>query len=176
MGTPFIGEIRMFGGNFAPVGWAFCAGQSLRIAQNDALYSLIGTTYGGDGLTTFKLPDLQGRVPLHQGTNPATGTSYPLGQQAGTEQVTLTLAETPIHTHAASAQSANGTQAGPGNGVWATELDSNLKPFSVNQTPSGAMNPACLGTTGGSQPHDNVMPFLAINFIIALEGIYPQRP
>jgi microcystin-dependent protein len=175
VGTPFIGEIRMFGGNFAPVGWVFCAGQNLQIAQNDALYSLIGTTYGGDGQTTFKLPDLQGRVPVHQGTNPATGTPYPLGQQAGTEQVTLTLAETPIHTHAAQAQSANGTQAGPGNGVWATELDSNLKPFSVNQTPSGVMNSACLGTTGGSQPHDNVMPFLAINFIIALEGIYPSK-
>ena len=174
MGTPFIGEIRMFGGNFAPLGWALCAGQAIPIAQNDALYSLIGTTYGGDGVTTFNLPDLRGRVPVHQGTL-AGGASYTIGQQAGAEQVTLTLAQTPIHTHAAQAQSANGTQAGPGNGVWATELDSNLTPFSVNQTPSGVMNSACLGATGASQPHDNVMPYLAIYFIIALEGIYPSR-
>ena len=175
MGTPFIGEIRMFGGNFAPQGWAFCAGQTLPIAQNDALFSLIGTTYGGDGATTFNLPDLQGRIPVHPGTNPASGTPYAVGQKGGVEQLTLTLPQMPLHTHLAQAQSGNGTQAGPGNGLWATEQDSNLKPFSANQAPSEVMNSACLTAAGGSQPHANMMPFVAINFIIALEGIYPTR-
>ena len=175
MGTPYIGEIRMFGGNFAPQGWALCMGQTLSIAQNDVLFNLIGTTYGGDGVNTFNLPDLRGRIPIHQGTNPATGTPYQLGQVGGSEQVTLTLQQLPSHAHAAQAQSGNGTQAGPGNGVWATELDPNLKPFSTSQTPAGVMNPACVGPTGGSQPHEDRMPYLVINFIIALEGIYPSQ-
>lgn len=174
MADPFMGEIRMFGGTFAPVGWAFCAGQTLSIAQYEALFTLLGTTYGGDGVTTFNLPDLRGRIPLHQGTAPG-GSQRVMGEAGGAEQVAVTVAQMPAHTHAASAQSGNGTQAGPGNGVWARELDANLKPFSATQTPSGTMNAACVGAVGGSQPHENRMPFLAVNFIIALEGIYPSQ-
>jgi microcystin-dependent protein len=164
----------MFGGTFAPVGWAFCQGQALSIAQYPALFQLLGTTYGGDGVNTFNLPDLRGRIPLHQGAA-AGGSQHVLGETGGVEQVALTVAQMPAHNHAAQAQSGNGTQAGPGNGVWARELDANLKPFSVTQTPSGTMNAACVGSVGGGQPHENRMPFLAVNFIIALEGIFPSR-
>ena len=121
MGIPFIGEIRMFGGRLMTLGWAFCAGQTLQIAQNDALYSLIGTTYGGDGVTTFNLPDLQGRIPVQPGTDPAIGTPYAIGQKGGVEQVTLTLPQMPLHTHIAQAQSGNGAQSGPGNGTLSNE-------------------------------------------------------
>jgi microcystin-dependent protein len=165
----------MFGGNYAPAGWALCQGQVVSIAANQALFSLIGTTYGGDGVNTFNLPDLRGRVPVHQGANPTTHTPYPIGQAGGSEQVTLLSSQLPAHAHAAQAQSGNGTQAGPGNAVWATELDPNLRPFSTNASPSGVMNQACLAAAGNNQPHENRMPFLAINFIIAMEGIYPSR-
>jgi microcystin-dependent protein len=172
--TPYIGEIRMFGGNYAPLGWAVCQGQTLQIVSNQALFSLIGTTYGGDGVTTFNLPDLRGRAPMHQGTNQSTGTAYPLGKAGGSEQVALVSSQLPAHTHTAQAQSGPGTQAGPGNAVWATELDPNVRPFSANTSPSGVMNQACVSAAGNGQPHENRMPYLAVNFIIALEGIYPS--
>jgi microcystin-dependent protein len=170
MSNPFIGEIRMFGGNFAPRGWAFCNGQLLAIAQNDALFALIGTTYGGDGQTTFALPDLRGRIPVHAGQGPGLS-SYQLGQQAGTETVTLTQQQMPAHTHTAQAQSGAGNQAGPGGGVWASSAQNQ---FSANP-PNAAMNAAAIGSAGGSQPHENMAPYQVVSFIIALEGIFPSR-
>lgn len=170
MSQPYIGEIRMFGGNFAPAGWALCDGQLLPISQNNALFNLIGTTYGGDGQTTFGLPDLRGRMPIHQGTN-SSGNSYVIGQSGGAEQVTLTVLQIPTHSHPAAAQSGNGTQAVPDNGVWA---QSSLNQYSANNANSN-MNPASIGPTGGSQPHENRMPYLAVNFIISLFGIFPSQ-
>lgn len=173
MSQPYIGEIRMFGGNFAPLGWAFCDGQSLEISQNNVLFSVLGATYGGDGQTTFNLPDLRGRIPLHMGTNPSTGTTYTLGQKGGSEQVTLTLQQIPAHSHVPVAQgSPDGTANSPSGTVWAgvTAHD-----FYGAPATASTMNPAAIGTAGGSQPHDNMMPFLAVSFILSLYGIYPSQ-
>lgn len=170
MGTPYVGEIRMFGGNFAPAGWAFCEGQLLAISENETLFNLIGTTYGGDGQSTFALPDLRGRVPVHAGQG-AGLSSYVLAQSGGTEVVTLTVAQMPAHSHAALAQSASGVQTSPANGVWAA---STLSQFSANSS-NANMNPASLGAEGGSQPHDNMLPFLCVSFIISLFGIFPSQ-
>jgi microcystin-dependent protein len=169
MGQSFIGEIRMFGGNFAPAGWAFCSGQTMAIDQNTALYNLIGTTYGGDGVTTFNLPNLQSRVPIHAGTG-SDGITYPLGQSAGVEQVTLTGQQLPIHNHAPLGQSGVGGQ-GPGNGVWAASLANQIY---TDVAPAVNMNPAIILPSGGSQPHDNMMPFLVVSFIISLLGVFPS--
>ena len=165
MSSPFIGEIRMFAGNFPPVGWAFCNGALMDISQNDALFNLIGTTYGGDGQTTFALPDLQSRVPVH------VGPGFALGQQGGAETVTLTTSQIPAHSHVPLANSGPGAQSSPANGVWA---ESTLNQFS-SAAPSLAMAPAALGQSGGSQPHDNMVPFLAVNFILSLFGIFPSQ-
>jgi len=167
MSSPFIGEIRMFGGNFAPAGWAFCNGALMPIAENDALFQLIGTTYGGDGQTTFALPDLQSRIPIH------VGPGFVLAQTGGTETVTLSTNQIPAHSHVPQANSAPGTQTGPGNGIWASTSPS-LNQYS-NNAPSLNMDPAAIGQTGGSQPHDNMVPFLAINFILSLFGIFPSQ-
>lgn len=166
----YIGEIRMFGGNYAPEGWAFCNGQIISITQNEALYSLIGTTYGGDGQSTFSLPDLRGRIPLHQGQNPHTGTTYHTGQMAGTETATLSLGNVPSHTHGVRATSEDGTIPSPGDAFWAK----NVEQYSTNP-PDGTMSNEAISETGGSQPHENMMPFLIVSFIIALTGIYPSR-
>ncbi|GAC1354176.1 MAG: tail fiber protein [Herpetosiphon sp.] len=166
MSQPYIGEIRMCGFNFAPAGWAFCNGQLLQITEYDTLFNLIGTTYGGDGQTTFALPDLRGRVPLHLGTGRST---YIIGQNGGTETVTLMQQQMPNHTHPLQAQSADGDQANPAGTSWAA---SSLNQFS-DSPPDAPMNPASVGTAGGSQPHDNMLPFLSVNFIISLFGIYP---
>ncbi|HWI64813.1 MAG TPA: tail fiber protein [Symbiobacteriaceae bacterium] len=171
MSECFIGEIRMFGGNFAPVGWAFCDGQTLNIAQNDVLFALIGTTYGGDGQTTFKLPDLRGRIPIHRGQNPATGTTYNMGAPGGVESVVLGTNNLPAHTHQALGNSANGTADTPAQNVWA---GSALNQF-VASAPNATMNVALLSPVGNNQPHDNMMPFLTVNFIIATEGLWPQQ-
>jgi microcystin-dependent protein len=167
MSSPFIGEIRMFGGNFAPAGWAFCNGALMPIAENDALFTLIGTTYGGDGLTTFALPDLQSRVPIH------VGPGFAQGQTGGTETVTLTTNQIPSHSHVPTCNSAPGTQVGPGNGLWASTSPS-LNQYSTN-APTLIMDPAAIGQTGSNQPHDNMVPFLAINFILSLFGIFPSQ-
>lgn len=167
MSSPFTGEIRMFAGNFAPVGWALCQGQLMAIAENDALFTLLGTTYGGDGQTTFGLPDLRGRIPVHQGPG------FVLGQLAGTESVTLNISQLPSHNHPAQATSAAGTQLSPANGVWASGVSSN--PYSAANPPAASMSPSALAGTGGNQPHENLMPVLTINFIIALFGIFPSR-
>jgi microcystin-dependent protein len=165
MSSPFIGEIRMFGGNFAPVGWAFCDGALMAIDQNDALFNLIGTTYGGDGQTTFALPNRGSRVPVH------VGPGFALGQSGGTETVTLTTSQIPAHSHVPQGNSSVGTQSNPANGLWA---QSTLGQFS-SATPTLGMAPVALGSSGGSQPHDHMMPFLAVNFILSLFGIFPSQ-
>jgi microcystin-dependent protein len=170
MSDPFIGEIRMFGGNFAPAGWAFCNGQLMPISENDALFALIGTTYGGDGQQTFGLPDLQGRLPMHMGTGPGLSLRT-IGEQGGVESVTLTVNQIPIHSHAPLAVSGNGNQATRQNGVWAGVTTS----IYTSNPPNLPFNPNLGGNTGGSQPHENLMPFLAVSFIISLFGIFPTQ-
>ncbi|MGE5170200.1 MAG: phage tail protein [Rudaea sp.] len=167
MSQPFIGEIKLVGFSFAPVGYAACAGQLMAIAQNTALFSLLGTTYGGDGVTTFALPDLRGRAALHMGTLTGGGT-YSLGESGGAEQVTLTGAQLPSHTHAMLAQ-AGGTSASAASGAVPASGGPDLY-----ATSSGTSMPPT-GATGGNQPHDNMAPFLAMNFVIALVGIFPAR-
>jgi microcystin-dependent protein len=172
MGTPYIGEIRMFGGNFAPAGWMLCQGQQLPIAEYETLFALIGTTYGGDGQSTFDLPNLQSRVPIHMGTG--GGSSYTLGEMGGSEQVTLTLQQLPIHSHQALAAS-TGQVTSPANSVLAnaTSSQTGLHIYSTG-TATIPLNSSAISNEGGSQPHDNMQPFLCINFIISLFGIYPS--
>jgi microcystin-dependent protein len=168
---PYIGEIRMFGGNFAPMGWALCQGQLMPIDQNPALYQLIGTTYGGDGQTTFALPDLRSRVPVHMGQSAGTS-NYVLGQQTGVETVTLAANQIPQHSHNPPAcNSANGTSDNPAGNRWAGS------PTMLYLSGAGdsTMNAGAIGSTGGSQPHDNMLPFLVVNFIISLFGIFPSQ-
>lgn len=168
MSSPFVGEIRMFGGNFAPQGWAFCNGQLMSIAENDTLFNLIGTTYGGDGQQTFGLPDLQGRLPMHMGSGGGLSNRV-IGESGGVETVTLTVNQIPIHSHAPLAVSGSGNQSTPQNGVWAGAATS----IYTTNAPNIAFNPSLGGSAGGSQPHENLMPFLAVSFIISLFGIYP---
>lgn len=171
MGQPYVGEIRMFGGNFAPAGWAFCNGQLLPISENEVLFTLIGTTYGGDGQNTFALPDLRGRLPIHQGTGPGLS-SYVLGQSGGSEEITLTNGQIPTHTHALLGSSGAPTSSNPQGNVTAqpTTFD-----FYSSDPPTSTMNTSIVSSTGGSQPHDNMMPFLCVSFIISLYGIYPSQ-
>lgn len=168
MAQPFIGEIRMFAGNFAPAGWAFCDGQLLPISENDALFVLLGTTYGGDGQETFALPNLQSRVPLHCGTGPA-GSTYQLGESGGVEQVTLTTSQIPSHSHALLAADAPATATSPGGSLPAEAS----KRFYVAPSSLVAASPLAIAPSGGSQPHENVQPFLCVNFIISLFGVFP---
>jgi microcystin-dependent protein len=156
----------MFGGNFDPAGWAFCDGRLLPIAENETLFQVIGTTYGGDGQSTFGLPDLRGRVPVHQGA------STPVGEMSGSEQVTLNVQQLPQHTHPLVAVGIQGSDNAAGGNLPA--ISQNIKPY-INQAPGGALNPGMLGPAGGSQPHDNRQPYLAINFIISLYGLYPPQ-
>ena len=172
MSTPFIGEIRMFGGNFAPLGWAFCDGQLLSTAQNDALFILIGTTYGGDGVNTFALPDLRGRIPIHMGTG-AGLSQRTLGESSGTETVTLTINQLPAHDHQFIGTSSSASAASPASGVVAAP--SNIDLYRPTAIPASNMAPNALSQAGGSQPHDNTQSFQCISFIIALEGIYPTQ-
>ena len=162
----------MFAGNFAPNGWMFCEGQTLPISENDALFTLIGTTYGGDGQETFNLPNLASRVPIHMGTGP-DGVNYQLGEAAGTESVTLSVQQIPNHTHAFVASTANGTATNPGGSVLAASVSS-VQPLIVG-TGSDPMSGNSITPQGGSQPHNNMMPYLVLNFIIALQGIFPSR-
>jgi|SRR5262245_5366908 len=165
MSNPYIGEIRLVGFNFAPAGWALCDGSLLSIAQNDALFALLGTTYGGDGQTTFALPDLRSRVPMHQGNG------HTLGEVGGTESVTLTTNQMAAHGHVPQARNA-GAVTGPAGNVWANSAALQFAPPSAPLQP---MNAGAVGSTGGSQPHDNMLRFQAINFVIALEGIFPSQ-
>lgn len=169
MSEPFTGEIRMFGGNYAPRGWALCDGQLLAVSSNDALFSLLGTTYGGDGRSTFGLPDLRGRVPIHQGTGPNL-TNRKLGAQGGSERVALTATELPAHTHAMQASTSASNSADPTGSVLA-EASADIY---VAEAPDQVMA-SSISDNGSSQPHDNVMPFGTANYIIALDGVYPSR-
>ena len=171
MSNPYIGEIRLFAGNFAPVGFAFCNGQLLAISENSALFALIGTIYGGDGQTTFALPDLRGRLPMHQGTGPGLTTRV-IGQQFGTETVTLTTAQIPAHSHPVLCSSAP-SSAGPAGAFWAQTTG--VSGFGPSSSANTTMNAATITTSGGSQPHENLMPLLAVNFIISLFGVFPSR-
>ena len=162
----------MVGFNFAPVGWALCNGQLLSIAQNNALFALLGTTYGGNGTSTFGLPNLQGRVPVHQGNNGFA--SYVLGQLSGTENVTLLSNNMPIHNHLVNCNSAGGNQATPGGGLLAVESTGTSSDYTTAAADS-TMNPAMIGNAGGNVPFSIVQPYLCVNFIIALTGIFPSR-
>jgi microcystin-dependent protein len=174
--SPFVGEIHMFAGNFAPTGYAFCNGQVLPISQNTALFSLLGTTYGGNGVSTFALPDLRGRTPLNFGQGPGL-TPYSEGETGGAESVTLTQSLVPPHTHNVSVSNAAGTTANPQNATWAAgSAGSRQFATPANAGATVPMAATMLGAVGGSGPHNNMQPSLAINFIIALQGVFPSRP
>lgn len=173
MSEPFIAEIRMFGGNYAPRGNAFCNGQVIAIAQNTALFSLLGTTYGGNGQTTFALPDLRGRMPIGTGQGPGLSPIV-LGEVGGIENVTLLSTEMPAHTHVPQGASTGGTTPNPSNAVWSASVGGRTPPpLYTGAANLQTMDPA--GIAGGSQPHSNMQPYLAISFIIALQGIFPAR-
>ncbi len=172
MSEPFVGEIRMFAGNFAPRGWAFCDGQLLAVSQNDALFSLFGTIYGGDGRTTFGLPDMRGRLPVHAGQGPGLSPRR-LGSKSGEEKVTLTVNHLPSHTHPLRGSTDNGLDSNPqGNHLAASTA---LQPYSETEVQDVDMAGTAVTHTGGSQSHTNLMPFLCVSFIVALFGIYPSR-
>lgn len=173
MSEPFIGQIMAVGFNFAPRGWAMCDGQLLPISQNDALYALIGTTYGGDGVTTFALPDLRSRIAIHQGQGPGL-TNRPIGQASGTETVTLTSNQMPSHTHPVSATAVNADKPTPANNIWATEPTTGTFFYGAGPTDS-TMSPQTISTAGGNQPHDNLMPYLTMTYVISLFGIFPSQ-
>jgi microcystin-dependent protein len=172
MSNPFIGEIRMFGGTFAPAGWAMCQGQLMAISQNDALFTLIGTTYGGDGQETFGIPDLQGRAPVHMGQGPGISQNYQIGEKAGVESVTLTTNQIPIHNHAVVTSTALANSADPTNQIYAqsTQILVYTQDVATKFFAPTSMQPA-----GGSQPHDNMQPFLVITFILSLFGVFPSQ-
>ena len=171
MSSPFIGQIAMYGFNFAPRGWAYCHGQLLPISQNTALFSLLGTSYGGNGTTNFALPNLQGRVPVHSGSSQGPGLSfYPLGLQTGSENVTLLTTQLPPHTHPVVASGNAPTQGALSNALWATAA--NIPYASAANT---SMAAGALSVAGSSAPHPNMAPSLVVNFCIALQGIFPSR-
>ncbi len=169
MAQPFLGEIRPVGFNFAPRGWALCEGQLMPISQNSALFQLVGTIYGGDGQSTFGIPDLRSRVPVGQGAG------YVMGQTGGVENVTLSVNQLPAHNHAASGTNNAGIHAAPGGNVWATDASGATAEYEVSSSIDGAMHPSAITSTGGSQPHPNLQPYLPVNFIIALQGIFPSQ-
>ncbi|MGH7266814.1 MAG: phage tail protein [Candidatus Rokuibacteriota bacterium] len=172
MSDPFVAEIRIFAGNFAPTGWAFCNGQLMPISQNTALFSLLGTTYGGDGKSTFALPDLQGRAPMHPGQGPGLSLRD-LGESAGQPFVTLLDSEVPAHSHAMLALTTPATLNAPSNtAVLARSVNGNA--YAVT-SPDATLAPTAIQPAGGSLPHNNMQPFLVLNFIIALQGIFPPR-
>jgi microcystin-dependent protein len=168
MAQPYVGEIRMFAGNFAPAGWMFCEGQLLPISQNETLFQLIGTTYGGDGQTTFALPDLRGRIPIHQGNG------FILAETGGAEEITLTVNQIAAHTHASLATTNAASTTVPGNSVvLARALAATITPYG-SDNPSTPLSPQMVSSVGGSQPHNNFQPYLCVDFIISLFGIFPS--
>ncbi|HEU0316298.1 MAG TPA: tail fiber protein [Solirubrobacteraceae bacterium] len=166
MAQPYVGELRMFAGNFAPAGWMLCEGQLLSIDENPTLFNLVGTTYGGDGQTTFALPDLRGRIPVHQGN----GTI--LAETGGAEEITLTVAQIPAHAHAFVASQDAGAKSSPAGSVMAASF--NVTPY-IDGGPTGDLNHAAIAQTGGSQPHPNLQPYLCVDFIISLFGLFPSQ-
>jgi microcystin-dependent protein len=179
MSQPFVGQLAIFAGNFAPAGWAFCNGQAIAISENPTLFQLLGTTYGGDGQQTFNLPDLRGRVPVHQGQGQGLS-PYTIGQSGGVETITLTTQQLPSHAHAPIAP-ASGDSNTPANTFLASEGGADAgkvsiyAPFDVNSANMTTLLPTSLTIQGGSQPHENLQPFLAINYIISLFGIFPTQ-
>jgi microcystin-dependent protein len=171
MAQPYVGEIRMFAGNFAPNGWMFCEGQQLPISENEVLFQLIGTTYGGDGQETFNLPNLASRVPIHMGTGP-DGTTYQIGEMAGTEQETLTVQQIPVHTHPMVASTQSALSNLVSNNVLAAPTAIDIYRGVAGNVP---LHPSAVSPQGGSQPHENTQPFLVINFIISLFGVFPSQ-
>lgn len=168
MAQPYVGEIRMFAGNFAPAGWMFCEGQLLPISENETLFNLIGTTYGGDGRSTFALPDLRGRVPIHQGNG------FILAETGGVEQVTLTVQQIPIHTHAFLATNNQASAFAPANQTPGITQLASTTAYGIDN-PLVALPANAIGPSGGNQPHTNFQPYLCINFIISLFGIFPTQ-
>jgi len=164
MSEPFLGEIKIISWNFPPKGWTFCNGQLQPINQNQALFSILGTTYGGDGRTTFALPNLQGRMPVHVGDGIA------LGELGGESAHTLNISEIPAHTHVPVGSPNTASATGPTANLWAAKT---TNPYTGS--PNSAMKPACIAATGGSQPHENMSPYLVLNFVIALQGIFPSQ-
>lgn len=165
MAQPYVGEIRMFAGNFAPAGWMFCEGQLLPISENETLFQLIGTTYGGDGQETFALPDLRGRLPLHQGNG------FIMAETGGVEEITLTVNQIPAHSHPLLASTGPGTVNTPSGSTTAESATINIY---IEDIPSVGLAPTAIGPTGGSQPHTNFQPYLCVDFIISLFGIFPS--
>lgn len=173
MSVPFVAEIRLFSFNFAPKGWAFCNGALLAIVQNQALFALIGTYYGGNGTSTFALPDLRSRVPLHMGTSP--GGSYTIGQSSGTENVTLLTTQIPAHNHLAETVATPGTAKSPiGNLLAQTNPNTTFR-YGPDAANIVTLNPASIQPAGGNNPHTNIQPYLAMNYCIALSGLFPSR-
>lgn len=165
MAQPYVGEIRMFAGNFAPAGWMFCEGQLLPISEYETLFNLIGTTYGGDGESTFALPDLRGRLPIHQGNG------FILAETGGAEEITLTVSQIPAHSHPCLATLSIANQSSPNNNVLAQSSAADLY---IEDAPDVNLAPQSISSTGGSQPHTNFQPYLCVNFIISLFGIFPS--
>lgn len=170
MAQPYVGEIRMFAGNFAPAGWLFCEGQLLPISENETLFQLIGTTYGGDGESTFALPDLRGRLPIHQGTGPGLS-GHVLAETGGVEEVTLTTQQIPVHKHALVVTDNVAGQTNPQGNLLGQSTQATLY---ISDSPNVSMAAYVIAPTGGSQPHTNLQPFLCIDFIISLFGIFPS--
>jgi microcystin-dependent protein len=166
MAQPYVGEIRMFAGNFAPAGWMFCEGQLLPISEYETLFNLIGTTYGGDGQSTFALPDQRGRIPMH------FGNGFILAETGGAEEVTLTVSQIPSHTHPMLAAAVTGDQITPGGNLSSSSF--NVTPY-INDVPNGNFSAAAISNVGGSQPHNNFQPYLCVDFIISLFGIFPSQ-
>jgi microcystin-dependent protein len=178
MGTPFLGEVKIIAFNFAPQGYALCNGQLLPINQNQALFSILGTTYGGNGQTNFALPDFRGRVPFHVGNS----NSFTLGQRGGAAAHTLSTAEMPTHTHSPNASNTSGNLVFPAtispvatHNIWAISTQNPYESPNAPGFAAAAMHPGCVSNTGGSQPHENRQPYLVLNFIIALQGLFPSR-
>lgn len=171
---PFIAEIRIFAGNFAPMGWAFCNGQILPISQNTALFSLLGTYYGGNGQSTFALPNLQGSTPIGEGQGPGLSPRF-LGEAGGTATVTLTGSQIPVHTHTPNAVTGGGNATSPASALWASQAG-RTPPPAYASTANAQLGASAIGAAGGGQPHNNMPSYVTLNFIIALQGVYPQRP
>ncbi|MGO9269719.1 MAG: phage tail protein [Terriglobia bacterium] len=175
MANPFVAEIRIFPFNFPPTGWAFCNGQLMPISQNTALFSLLGTTYGGDGKSNFALPNLQGSAPMHPGQGPGLSL-HDLGETGGSDTVTLLQTEMPSHSHGAQCDSGTATQESPANGMWAGAAGGRTPPpYYSDVTPNAQMSPLATSVAGGNLPHNNMQPYLTLNFCIALQGVYPPR-
>lgn len=172
MANPFIGEIRMFAGDFAPRGWAFCNGQILPISQNTALFSLLGTAYGGNGTTNFALPNLQARIPIHAGQGPGLSPYFP-GESGGVTTISLLTSEIPSHSHTLQATGAGADRGDPAQAMFAS---ARTEVYGPQVSPPVPMHPQALTQAGQNQPHNNLQPYLVVNFIIALQGIYPSRP